>query len=133
MSGLRDFEARKVLAAYCLQEDGKPASTFQITKEMRREGASDVWFLENTETCPPWDGPRTRAYLKAYAVISDERFYGTGIPVHNKYLQPDRAVIKSLLLAGCVEMDKIRILLTDRGQELCDAVPTIPLNQILGT
>jgi hypothetical protein len=48
-------------------------------------------------------------------------FYGTGIPLDRDLLLPDRGVMKSLLLAGCVEIGQTRpglFELTAKGREL---------------
>ena len=120
---LRPRQAKKILDDYCLRETGKPASSAQITKDMRKEGRKSEWFLAHQDTCPPWDGERTRAYFKAYVEIAGARFYGSGIPVHDRYMQPDRAVMKSLLLAECVFLEGGKFILTPKGEALLASIP----------
>ena len=60
-------------------------------------------------------------YLAAYVLIAGPLFYGTGIPLDRDLLHPDRGVMKSLLLAGCVEIGQTRpglFELTAKGREL---------------
>ncbi len=121
---MREREARRILKGYCLRETGDPPSTSQVTRDLNRNGRDETWWLENMSTCPPWDGARTKAYFKAYVEIAGERFFGTGIPIHDKYLQPDRAVMKSLLEAGCVTLDRGKFVVTSKGQELLSSIPS---------
>ena len=81
---MREREARRILEAYCLRETGKPPSTSQVTTDFHRDGRDETWWLQNMGTCPPWSGARTKAEGKAYGDIAGERFFGTGIPIHNK-------------------------------------------------
>ena len=122
---MRETEAKRLLDAYCLQETGRKASSRRFTKEMNRDGESRDWWLQNIETLPPADGPRTRAYLRAYFEISEQRFFATGVPVLDKYMQPDRAVMKSLLLAEYVVLEKNRFVLTEKGMSLLQSVRPI--------
>lgn len=89
------------------------------------DGGNLNWWLENRDTIEPWDGPRSRAYLTAYVEIAGPIFFGTGIPLHDGYLQPDRGVMKRLLDTGAVTLDKakFRFSLNDKGRHLIEIAP----------
>ena len=122
---MRHFEARKILEAYCLQEDGKPASTGKRShKAMNKASGDPEWWLANTVHTPKPDNPRTKAYFRAYVEIAGPRFFATGIPLEDGYMQPDRGCMKSLFEAGAVEIQAGRFVLTECGQELiADVAP----------
>jgi hypothetical protein len=115
-------EARQILNELCLRLDGKEASTNKrASQERNLNGVLRSWWVEHDEVCPPFDSPRSKAYLAAYVLIAGPLFYGTGIPLDRDLLLPDRGVMKSLLLAGCVEIGQTRpglFELTAKGREL---------------
>lgn len=79
------------------------------------------WWLENQGTCPPANSRRTKAYLAAYLEINEQRFFGTGVPLEGGFMQPDRAVMKTLLLGGYVVLDGAQhglFVVTESGQDL---------------
>lgn len=126
---MREDEARRVLAAYCRQEHGKEPSTFTVRQAASMERAHAEWWLANPGVTarlnPPPDGPRSRAYLKAYVEIAGERFFATGIPLDNGgVLLPDRGIMKSLLRSGYIRLDRARFVLTERGEALVSSVRT---------
>jgi hypothetical protein len=98
-------EARGLLNNLCLMLDGKPASTNRSPSETPNpDGAQESWWIENNETCPPFDSPRCKAYLRAYIEIAGPVFYGTGIPLERGLMHPDRGVMKAMLQAECVSL-----------------------------
>ena len=115
-------EARQILNDLCVRLDGKEASTNRRPgRERNLEGEQRSWWIEHDETCPPFDSPRCKAYLAAYVLIAGPLFYGTGIPLDRDLLHPDRGVMKSLLLAGCVEIGRTKpglFELTGKGRAL---------------
>jgi hypothetical protein len=121
--------AKKLLDAYCLREDNKPASTNKVpSKEKNAKGTSEAWWLQHLGTCPSCNSSRTRAYLKAYIHIGKEIFFSTGIPLADGFMLPDRGVMKSLLLAGAVRIDQDRhglFVLTESGRNLISDMPAI--------
>lgn len=126
---MRYGAAKRLLDAYCRAADGKPASSNKVpAKDRNPDGKHRDWWLENQGTCPPADGPRTKAYLKAYLEIGEEIFFGTGVPLDGGYMHPDRAVMKTLLLGDYVVLDETRhgrFVVTETGRDLIRDVPTI--------
>ena len=116
-------EARKILNDLCLELDRKEASTNKTVSGQRNEdGLHEAWWVENDETSPPFDSPRCKAYLRAYAEIAGPVFYGSGIPLdRGGLMHPDRGVMKAMLQSGCVTLGKTKrglFELTQKGQEL---------------
>lgn len=116
-------EARNILNDLCIRLDGKEASTNKVVSETRNlEGMTERWWLDHDDTCPPHDSPRSRAYLAAYSQIGGPVFFGSGIPLNDGgLLQPDRGVMKSMLLAECVTLGVSRrglFELTQKGKDL---------------
>src|SRR5947207_15987262 len=90
-------------------------------KRRTPEGLQVSWGLENKETCPPFDSPRCKAYLRAYKEIARPMFFGSGIPLKDYFMHPDRGVMKAMLQAGCVTLGKNRrgvFELTQKGNQL---------------
>jgi len=105
------LEARKILNRFCFEIDGKETSSNKRRSERPNpDGAQEAWWVENDEMIPPFDGPRCKAYLRAYIEIAGPVFYGSGIPLERGLMHPDRGVMKALLLAECVTLG-----LTSRG------------------
>jgi hypothetical protein len=102
--------------------DGKSASTNKNPSEKPNpNGAEKSWWIENDETLPPFDSPRCRAYLRAYAEIAGPVFYGSGIPLERGLMHPDRGVMKAMLLAECVTLGVTKrglFELTEKGRDL---------------
>lgn len=119
---IRHIDAKHVLDKHCREADGKPASTNKLpAKEQNRSGSDPCWWKENQGTCPPYNSPRSIAYLRAYIEIGEPIFYATGIPLVDGYLFPDRAVMKAMLLSDCVVLNleqNSRFELTDKGRAL---------------
>jgi hypothetical protein len=115
-------EARALLNSLCLMLDGKPASTNKNQSEKSNpNGAEKSWWIENDETFPPFDSPRCKAYLRAYAEIAGPVFYGTGIPLERGLMHPDRGIMKAMLLAECVTLGVTKrslFELTQKGRDL---------------
>jgi hypothetical protein len=114
-------EARKILNDYCIRIVGEPASTNKsAAKDRRMEGARRAFWLENQGTVPAYNSNRTVAYLLAYLEIGEARMFGTGIPIEGRFIHPDRAVMKSLLLEELLQIDEAKsgkFSLTDSGKD----------------
>ena len=122
-------DARQILNDLCLMLDGKEASSNRNASHTPNpDGAQESWWLENKETCPPFDNPRSKAYLRAYIEIAGPMFYGSGIPLDRGLMHPDRGVMKAMLQAGCVTLgiNKRGLFeLTHKGNDLI-AATTLP-------
>lgn len=116
---MRFEEAKRTLKKWCQNLDGKPPST---NKSARRspngEAGRKQWWLENSGTSPDWRSPRSVAYLVAYVEIAGSVFPAAGIAVEEGFIWPDRAVMRSLILARCVAFVKGNFRLTDKGEAL---------------
>jgi hypothetical protein len=119
-------EASTILNDLCIKLDGKEASSNKSgSKTPNLKGAQELWWLENKETCPPFDSPRCKAYLRAYKEIAGPIFFGSGIPLDDYFMHPDRGVMKAMLQAGCVTLGKSKhglFELTQKGNELISEI-----------
>jgi hypothetical protein len=79
--------------------------------------ANSEFWLENSGTTPRWDNGRTAAYLAAYVFWCGPNL-PSSIHVHEGFVHPDRAVMRSLIRARCVEPDGGVFRLTEKGQAL---------------
>jgi len=125
-------EASSLLNELCLAFDGKPASTNKSASETRRlDGEHESWWTENDETCPPFDSPRCKAYLRAYVEIAGPVFYGSGIPLDRGLMHPDRGVMKAMLQAECVTLGVTKRGLSEVTKKGKDLISDIILNGII--
>ncbi len=113
MTRMSFSDAKRLLDAYCMEVDGKPASTNKNPSTKRNEeGKKKDWWLEKIGNNHVALGPRPLAYLKAYDQIASldgtSIFYATGISLVGGLMQPDRGVMKTLLEAGYVTLDEKR-------------------------
>ena len=127
-------DAKEILNDHCLRFDLKKASSNKnASKKRNPDGAQKSWWLKNKDKCPPFDGPRCRAYLQAYIEIAGPTFYGSGIPLDDGLMHPDRGVMKALLQAGCVTLGKHKrgiFELTPKGKALIAGID-LPVAQQL--
>lgn len=112
--------ANQLLNEFCLTLNGKKASSNKSTREKPNpDGAQETWWLKKKGQCPPFDSPRCKAYLRAYVEIAGPHFFGSGIPLDEGYIYPDRGVMKALLQADCVTLSNRGIFeLTTKGHNL---------------
>jgi hypothetical protein len=115
-------DARNLLNDLCLMLDGKEASSNRNASETPNpDGAQESWWLGNKRPAPQFDSPRSKAYLRAYIEIAGPMFYGSGIPLDQGFMHPDRVVMKALLQADCVTLGKSKrgiFELTPKGNSL---------------
>ena len=97
-------EARAILDAACKKYDGKPASSATRAAQHNEAAGNEAWWTENGGSSPPYDSPRSRAYLWSYLQIAGLLpLYAKGLPLADGYLLLDRGVMKVLLLNHAVE------------------------------
>lgn len=127
-------EARSVLNDFCQRMDKKPASTNRASKKKPNpDGNVEAWWLAHKGTTPSFDSDRSRAYLSAYVEIAGPHFYGSGIPLENGFLYPDRGVMKAMLQAGCVTIGANKqglFELTSKGRKLTSGTEIASLVQL---
>ena len=100
-------EARSILDDLCHRIDKKSASTNKtLKKKPNLDGNSEAWWLAHKGTTPAFNSNRSIAYLTAYVVIAGPDFSGSGIPLKDGFMYPDRGVMKAMLHAGCVTIGK---------------------------
>ncbi|MCK1607251.1 HNH endonuclease [Bradyrhizobium sp. 166] len=127
-------EARSILDEFCLRIDKKPASTNKtLKKKPNQDGNSEAWWLAQKDATPAFDSNRSIAYLTAYVQIAGSRFYGSGIPLEDGFMYPDRGVMKAMLHAGCVTIGINKqglFKLTPKGRKLISGSGAASLAQL---
>ncbi|MGY4318987.1 HNH endonuclease [Bradyrhizobium sp. JR3.5] len=127
-------EARSILDELCHRIDKKPASTNKtLKKKPNLDGNSEAWWLAHEGTTPAFDSNRSIAYLTAYVEIAGPHFYGSGIPLEDGFMYPDRGVMKAILHAGCVTIginEQGLFELTPKGRKLISGTEIAALAQL---
>lgn len=132
---IRTFsEARSILDDFCQRMDKKPASTNKAAKKKPNPaGNSETWWLAHNGATPAFDSDRSKAYLSAYVEIAGPYFLGSGIPLEDGFLWPDRGVMKAMLKAGCVKLGASKqglFELTPKGRKLVGGPDSTSLSQL---
>lgn len=119
-------EARKILDDACKKHDGKPASSATRATQPNEDAGEEAWWTENRGSSPPYDSPRSRAYLWAYRQIAGPLpLYAKGLRLDNDFLLLDRGVMKALLLNHAVRFlagPSPRFEVTPLGQALIESL-----------
>ncbi|MET3364247.1 HNH endonuclease [Bradyrhizobium ottawaense] len=127
-------EARSILDDLCHRLDKKPASTNKtLKKKPHLDGNSEAWWLAHKGATPAFDSNRSIAYLAAYVEIAGPHFYGSGIPLEDGLMYPDRGVMKSMLHGGCVTIGKNKpglFELTPKGRKLISGTEIAALAEL---
>lgn len=92
---MKAFEAEKILKEWCLRLTNAPPSTCKMVKTPNKEGLDLDWWLKDKPVHDK-DTQRNTAYLVAYLEISGPRIPMIGIKVWDRFLYPDRAIMRSL-------------------------------------
>jgi hypothetical protein len=96
-------EARNILNNLCLNLDGKEASSNKnVSESLNPDGAQESWWVENNETCPAFENPRCKAYLRAYIEIAGTVRIASDVPVliAGFFARGARASIRSIRFSG---------------------------------
>jgi hypothetical protein len=112
-----------------LEQEGASAESSSISAQIKRErnaAGKDVAWWQNSPADDDPEGPRKRAYLAAYWLMSDQgkKFFMNGIPLGSdgQSWWPDRAIINCYLSHGYLAADGTRFQLTEKGQRLVEDV-----------
>jgi hypothetical protein len=112
-------QAHQILNAICIAIVGKPASTHKNPQNYKREDAAYnlEWWLDSPDQENPYQSRRYEAYLRAYLAMGGNEIIATGIPLHGeKYLRPDKGIMKALLVHELVALNNGIFQLTRLGQ-----------------
>ncbi|MGX1005440.1 hypothetical protein ACSSV6_004032 [Roseovarius sp. MBR-38] len=107
---------RKTLKEWCLLIDGKEPSTNKTYNAKPNYDAETIdWWYEADRT-HDGDTPRDQAYLVAYLEVFGPVLPMKGLAVHEGWIYPDRAIMRSLHTAGILAVEDKAFALTDAGR-----------------
>ncbi len=114
--------AREILARYYPQESSQ--GSFQVRRNPNTEAGTAEWWTANSGGhATVLD--RDKRYLAAYlqmAEVAGNYLWATGLPVDDRFLWYDRAVMATLLAHGCVELRDERFEVTEEGKRAASEV-----------
>jgi hypothetical protein len=82
------------------------------------DGERLTYWLSGAQTKKHWSTNRTAAYLATYVEFHGGSFAGSGIPLDDGYVHPDKGVMCSLLDGKCVKFIGHTFRLTEKGWAL---------------
>ncbi len=107
---------RKTLQEWCLLIDGKEPSTNKThNPKPNYEAETIAWWYE-ADTVHDRDTTRNLAYLIAYLEVFGPRLPMKGLAVHEGWVYPDRAIMRSLHAAETLAVEDNAFVLTDAGR-----------------
>lgn len=112
----RFFSFRKALKEWCLMIDGKEPSTNKTHNPKPNYDAETIAWWYEAETAHDPETTRNLAYLIAYLEMFGSRLPMKGFAVHEGWVYPDRAIMRSLHAAGTLTVEDKAFVLTDDGR-----------------
>ena len=107
---------RKTLKEWCLLIDCKEPSTNKThNPKPNYEAETIAWWYE-ADTVHDRDTTRNLAYLIAYLEVFGPRLPMKGLAVHEGWVYPDRAIMRSLHAAETLAVEDNAFVLTDAGR-----------------
>ncbi len=111
----RFFSFRKTLKEWCLLIDGKEPSTNKTHNKLPNHDAARIEWWYEAEKLHDSETTRNLAYLVAYLEVFGPRLSMKGLGVHEGWVYPDRAIMRSLHAAGVLAVEGTAFVLTDAG------------------
>ena len=99
-------------------ETGPRSSNTAPAAQRDARGLSDTHWLAGQDHKRHWSSPRTAGYLAAYVEVGGRRFRGDGIELEDGYIIPDKGVMCSLRVGGCLQFQGGEFVLTEKGEAL---------------
>lgn len=111
---MKAFEAEKILKYWCQRLTDAPPSTCKMVKTPNTEGLDINWWIAGK---PVHDKEtlRNTAYLAAYLEISGPSIPMIGIKVWDRFLYPDRAIVRSLYEGKLLRQEGRDFVVTPEG------------------
>ena len=107
-------EAQRILKEWCMLLTDKPPSTCKMVKTPNTDGLDLEWWLGKRPVYDE-DTARNTAYLVSYLEISGPRIPMIGIKVWDRFLYPDRAIMRSLHEGGYLRHEGRDFVVTPHG------------------
>lgn len=112
----RFFSFRKTLKEWCLLIDGKEPSTNKTHNKLPNRAAAHIEWWYEADTIHDSETTRNLAYLVAYLEVFGPHLSMKGLGVHEGWVYPDRAIMRSLHTAGFLAIEGTAFVLTDVGR-----------------
>ena len=112
----RFFSFRKTLKEWCLLIDGKEPSTNKTHNKLPNHDAAQIDWWYEADTIHDSETTRNLGYLVAYLEVFGPHLSMKGLGVHEGWVYPDRAIMRSLHAAGLLAVEGTAFVLTDAGR-----------------
>lgn len=112
----RFFSFRKTLKEWCLLIDGKEPSTNKTHNKLPNHNAAQIDWWYEADSIHDSETTRNLAYLVAYLEVFGPHLSMKGLGVHEGWVYPDRAIMRSLHAAGLLAVEGTAFVLTDAGR-----------------
>ena len=107
---------RKTHKEWCLLIDGKEPSTNKTHNPKPNYDAEAIAWWYEADTVNDPNSTRKLAYLVTYLEVFGPRLPMKGLAVHEGWVYPDRAVMRTLHAVGTLAVDDKAFVLTDAGR-----------------
>lgn len=107
---------RKTLKEWCLLIDGKEPSTNKTHNKLPNHDAVHIEWWYEADSIHDSETTRNLAYLVAYLEVFGPQLSMKGLGVHEGWVYPDRAIMRSLHAAGLLAIEGTAFVLTDAGR-----------------
>ena len=111
----RFIQFRKTLKEWCLALDGAEPSTNKTPAKTPNPEAERIEWWYEADAIHDAETSRNLAYLVAYLEVFGPRLPMKGLAVHEGWVYPDRAIMRSLHAAGLLAVEDKSFVLTDAG------------------
>ena len=109
---------RKSHKEWCLLIDGKEPSTNKTHNKLPNHDAARVEWWYEADKLHDSETTRNLAYLVTYLEVFGPRLSMKGLGVHEGWVYPDRAIMRSLHADEVLADDGTGFVLTPKGQAL---------------
>lgn len=109
---------RKSHKEWCLLIDGKEPSTNKTHNKLPNHDAARIEWWYEADKLHDSETTRNLAYLVTYLEVFGPRLYMKGLGVHEGWVYPDRAIMRSLHADEVIADDGTAFVLTPKGHGL---------------
>jgi hypothetical protein len=109
---------RKSHKEWCLLIDGKEPSTNKTHNKLPNHDAAGIEWWYEADKLHDSETTRNLAYLVTYLEVFGPRLSMKGLGVHEGWVYPDRAIMRSLHADGVIADDGTAFVLTPKGHAL---------------
>lgn len=114
----RFFSFRKTHKEWCLLIDGKEPSTNKTHNKLPNHDAARIGWWYEAATTHDSETTRNLAYLVTYLEVFGPHLSMKGLGVHEGWVYPDRAIMRSLHADEVLTVEGTTFVLTPKGHAL---------------